>query len=102
MTDTPDRRQVAEWSDTALAALDAVHGDREQLTDEQFLRDALYAVHKLRQALDGIEGELLLAARDGAKPLLSWRALGEILDMHFTSIRERHDRLAASSTARGA
>lgn len=92
--DTPDHRQVAEWSDTTLAALDAVRGNREQLTDEQFLRDALHDVHALRLVLDVIEGQLLLAARSGAKPLLTWRALGDVLDMHYTSVRERHDRLA--------
>ncbi|MFI5721099.1 hypothetical protein [Nocardia sp. NPDC051750] len=52
------------------------------------MAQALTASRRLAEALAAIDDELLIAARN-TSPALSWRALGALLDRHWTTVEER-------------
>jgi len=76
--------------------MDAIQsGDRT--LGEEFIYAKLRDIRRLKQRLTAIEEELLLMVRkpDDAGGTVSWRDLGEGLGRHHTTVKERHNRIAA-------
>lgn len=95
--------QTADRADTLIMAIEAIRHDRDKLSDPSFLALALREGRRLRHMIAAIEDELIKAARqpresDG-EAVLSWREIGEELQTHHTTVRERFNRLAAGETA---
>ncbi|MET9183242.1 AsnC family protein [Kitasatospora aureofaciens] len=86
---------IADEADTALTAVNGLHSGEE--VSKAALQHRLSDVHKLITRLSAIEDELLLYAREAGpdgEPRLSWRELGTEIGVHFSTVRERHKRIA--------
>ncbi|QIP74759.1 hypothetical protein [Streptomyces sp. VN1] len=90
---------IADEADSAILAMDAIQAGNPNL-GEEFIYANLRDIRRLKQRLTAIEEELLLMARepDDAGDKVSWRDLGEGLGQHHTTVKERHDRIAAGGT----
>ncbi|MFF6873696.1 hypothetical protein [Streptomyces sp. NPDC012450] len=90
----PHSLTVADETDTAIQALDALRAG-EELSGE-LLWEAIRDVRRLRSRLEALEGELVLYAREEGpegRPRLSLRDLGEVTHTHHTTVAERVERM---------
>ncbi|WP_051757196.1 AsnC family protein [Kitasatospora purpeofusca] len=87
---------IADEADTILAAVNDLHSGTE--VGKGVLQHRLRDVRRLMTRLTAIEEELVLYAREAGpdrEARLSWREIGEELGSHFTTVRERHKRVAS-------
>ena len=95
--------QTADRADTLIMAIEAIRHDRAKLSDPSFLRMALREGRRLRKMIEAIEDQLISAARQPSEStgeaLLSWREIGDELDVHFTTVKERAGRLERGERA---
>ncbi|MGW4803096.1 AsnC family protein [Kitasatospora sp. NPDC004272] len=87
---------IADEADTILATVNDLHSGTE--VDKGALQHRLRDVRRLMTRLTAIEEELVLYAREAGpdgEARLSWREIGEELGTHFTTVRERHKRVAS-------
>jgi hypothetical protein len=91
---------VADEADTVLGAIEELRNGGEM--EAETLRASLRDVRRLQTRLSAVADELLLYAReDGTdgKPRLSFRAIAEETKQHFTTVAERHGRVAGGEFA---
>lgn len=91
---------VADEADTVLGAIEELRNGGEM--EPEFLRTALRDVRRLQTRLSAVADELLLYAREDApngRPRLSFRAIAEETQQHFTTVAERYGRVAGGEFA---
>lgn len=91
---------VADEADTVIGAIEELRAGGEMPAD--VLRTSLRDVRRLQTRLAAVADELLLYAREDGpdgKPRLSFRAIGDETGQHFTTVAERHGRVAAGEFA---
>lgn len=92
---------LADETDTVIQAVDSIRAGEDMSPDR--LSNALRDVRRMRTRLEAVEAELILYARENGaqgRPRLSLREIGEELELHHTTVSERHGRLVAGESAR--
>jgi hypothetical protein len=86
--------QIPDEADTAVVAMDAIQSGG---VSPRLMWEGLRDIRRLKDRLAAIEQELLLMAREpvDGRPTMSWRELGESMELHPTKVEELHDRVAA-------
>jgi len=90
---------VADEADTVIGAIEALRAG-EEMGDA--LPYALRDVRRLQTRLAAVADELLLYAREAGadgRPRMSFRAIAEETGQHFTTVAERHGRVAGGEFA---
>jgi hypothetical protein len=91
---------VADWADTAVTAIANIRTGNVP-EDGTELAGIMRDVSRLQGVLGALADELLLIAREpgpDGQPLMSWREIANEVDLHFTTARERHCRVAAGAS----
>jgi hypothetical protein len=91
---------VADEADTVISAIEELRNGGEMPAD--VLRMSLRDVRRLQTRLAAVADELLLYAREDGpdgKPRLSFRSIAAETQQHFTTLAERHGRVAAGEFA---
>jgi hypothetical protein len=91
---------VADEADTVISAIEELRNGGEMPAD--VLRMSLRDVRRLQTRLTAVADELLLYAREDGpdgKPRLSFRSIAAETQQHFTTVAERHGRVAAGEFA---
>lgn len=91
---------MADEADTAIHALDSLRAGEEM--SKEALASALRDTRRLMTRLTAVQDELTLYAREdgpAGTPRMSWRAIGEEVGLHFSTVRERHGRMVAGDHA---
>jgi hypothetical protein len=84
---------VADEADTVLRAIEAIRSGKRPADAElwRYMTDT----RRLLTRLQAVQDELLLLAREADEQgnVMSWREIGEAVGQHFTTVRERHERI---------
>lgn len=87
---------LADETDTVIQAVDSLRTGEEMAP--AYLWRTLRDLRRLRTRLEALEGELLLYARESGpqgRPRMPLREIGEALDLHHTTVAERHARMTS-------
>jgi hypothetical protein len=85
---------LADETDTVIRAVDCLR-EGEDMTPGA-LRNALRDLRRLRTRLEAVEAELILYAREPGetgRPRLTFRDIGDELELSHSSVMERHARM---------